>query len=300
MPVIIFDYACWSSVNEKGEQVRMRAILDTSTGYGTACAIDVKGKEKEREEEREREREKERASKGNGFSSSISRTLKTHGIIAAHKIWSRLDVPGKEPIVVKVLVRHGRELRPSRECWTRTGERRPDGGCGSKLKGSRYANVARPKTRKETTHWRAKGVRGEHGSTTESEIAMRVNCVGWVPRLTWKVWRRSGRESAGTAISPLEKKGKHTGPSSKCCSQTVHSLSLQVLLGTALLSRTSNRAALGAPRGSSLVCLGCVFFSLESGGVDSALSRVALLETDFLPPPSGLLTVALLSFNFSS
>ena len=27
----------------KGEQVRMRTILDTSTGYGTACVIDVKG-----------------------------------------------------------------------------------------------------------------------------------------------------------------------------------------------------------------------------------------------------------------
>ena len=32
-----------SSVNEKGEQVRMRTILDTSTGNGTACVIDVKG-----------------------------------------------------------------------------------------------------------------------------------------------------------------------------------------------------------------------------------------------------------------
>ena len=43
MPVIQFDYAYLSSVNEKGEQVRMRTILDTSTGYGTACVIDVKG-----------------------------------------------------------------------------------------------------------------------------------------------------------------------------------------------------------------------------------------------------------------
>ena len=43
MPVIQFDCAFFSSVNEKGEQVRMRTILDTSTGYGTACAIDVKG-----------------------------------------------------------------------------------------------------------------------------------------------------------------------------------------------------------------------------------------------------------------
>ena len=42
MPVIQFDYAHLSSVNEKGEQV-MRTILDTSTGYGTACVIDVKG-----------------------------------------------------------------------------------------------------------------------------------------------------------------------------------------------------------------------------------------------------------------
>ena len=43
MPVIQFDYAYLSSVNEKGEQVRMRTILDASTGYGTACVIDVKG-----------------------------------------------------------------------------------------------------------------------------------------------------------------------------------------------------------------------------------------------------------------
>ena len=43
MPVIQFDYAYLSSVNEKGEQVRMRTILDTSTGYGTACVIAVKG-----------------------------------------------------------------------------------------------------------------------------------------------------------------------------------------------------------------------------------------------------------------
>ena len=43
MPVIQFDYAYLSSVNEKGEQVRMLTILDTSTGYGTACVIDVKG-----------------------------------------------------------------------------------------------------------------------------------------------------------------------------------------------------------------------------------------------------------------
>ena len=43
MPVLEFDYAYLSSVNEKGEQVRMRTILDTSTGNGTACVIDVKG-----------------------------------------------------------------------------------------------------------------------------------------------------------------------------------------------------------------------------------------------------------------
>ena len=43
MPVIQFDYAYLSSVNAKGEQVRTRTTLDTSTGYGTACEIDVKG-----------------------------------------------------------------------------------------------------------------------------------------------------------------------------------------------------------------------------------------------------------------
>ena len=40
MPVIQFDYAFMSSVNEKGEQVRMRTILDT---IGRACEVDVKG-----------------------------------------------------------------------------------------------------------------------------------------------------------------------------------------------------------------------------------------------------------------
>ena len=43
MPVIQFHCAYLSSVNEKEEQVRMRTILDTSPGYGTACVIDVKG-----------------------------------------------------------------------------------------------------------------------------------------------------------------------------------------------------------------------------------------------------------------
>ena len=42
MPVIQFDYACLSSVNEKVEQVRVRTILEASTGCGTACVIDVK------------------------------------------------------------------------------------------------------------------------------------------------------------------------------------------------------------------------------------------------------------------
>ena len=43
LPVIQFDYAYLSSVNEKGEQVTMPTILDTSMGNGTACVIDVKG-----------------------------------------------------------------------------------------------------------------------------------------------------------------------------------------------------------------------------------------------------------------
>ena len=43
MLVIQFDFAYVSSVNEKGEQVGMRTILDMSKGYGTACVIDVKG-----------------------------------------------------------------------------------------------------------------------------------------------------------------------------------------------------------------------------------------------------------------
>ena len=42
MPVIHFDYAYLSTVNEKEEIERLRTILDTSTGHGTACVIDVK------------------------------------------------------------------------------------------------------------------------------------------------------------------------------------------------------------------------------------------------------------------
>ena len=42
MLVIQFDYAYLSAVNVKGQQVRMRTILDTSTSHGTACVIDVK------------------------------------------------------------------------------------------------------------------------------------------------------------------------------------------------------------------------------------------------------------------
>ena len=35
------------------------------------------------------------AAKGHGFSSSISRVLKMHEITTAHKIWMKLDIPGK-------------------------------------------------------------------------------------------------------------------------------------------------------------------------------------------------------------
>ena len=56
--------------------------------------------------------------------------------------------------------------------------------------------------------------------------------------------------------------------------------------------------ALGAPRGLSRVCYGCDFHMPGSAGDDSALFRVALLDTDLLPSPSSMVTVALL-FNFS-
>ena len=61
---------------------------------------------------------------------------------------------------------------------------------------------------------------------------------------------------------------------------------LRVAAGSARvcpLSRTSHRAALGAPLGLSCVCFGCVFYRLDSGGADSALARVAFLGTDLLP-----------------
>ena len=43
LPVIQFDYAYVTSGDARGQQVRMRTILDTTTVYGTACVIDVKG-----------------------------------------------------------------------------------------------------------------------------------------------------------------------------------------------------------------------------------------------------------------
>ena len=43
MPVVQFDCAYVSSGDAEGQQVRTRTILDTSTGYGTACVVDVKG-----------------------------------------------------------------------------------------------------------------------------------------------------------------------------------------------------------------------------------------------------------------
>ena len=82
--------------------------------------------------------------------------------------------------------------------------------------------------------------------------------------------------------------------------EVVRSGALFVAAGFARDCRTLHRAALGSPRGSSRVCFGCVFFMLESGGVDSALARVTLLDTDFLPPSLSLMTVLLLIFHLLS
>ena len=84
-------------------------------------------------------------------------------------------------------VRHGRNLRPSRECWTRNGERRPDGGCGSRLRSPRCANVACSKTEKVE-------VRGEH----DPRESPRQPCAGWVPQLTWRESHRSSRSDTET------------------------------------------------------------------------------------------------------
>ena len=81
--------------------------------------------------------------------------------------------------------------------------------------------------------------------------------------------------------------------------QVEHSVSLQALLGTAPLRWTSLRGALGAPRGLSRVRFGSVFYMPGSVADDSALLRVALLDTDLLPSLSSRVTVAPL-FNFSS
>ena len=59
-----------------------------------------------------------------------------------------------------------------------------------------------------------------------------------------------------------------------------------------------DKSGKGAPHGFfSRVCFGCVFSMQESVGVDSALSRVAFLDTDLVPFRVCMVTVALL-FNF--
>ena len=86
-------------------------------------------------------------------------------------------------------MRHGQKLLR----WTRSGERRPEEGYGSRLESPRCANAACSKTRKVTTHLPVKEVREEHGSTTDFETALRDNFAGWVPQLTWRESHRSGR-----------------------------------------------------------------------------------------------------------
>ena len=118
------------------------------------------------------------ASKGNGFSSSISRTLKTHEIITAHKIWSRLDVPEK----AAYLANCGKGVGAT---WTETA---PEQG----MLDEEWRTAARRSLRLKTEESKMcqcgmlKDEKGDHTlacqrspwrSTTESEIALRDHCA---------------------------------------------------------------------------------------------------------------------------
>ena len=72
------------------------------------------------------------ASEGHGFSSSISRTLKTHEIITAHKVWSRLDVPVKAAFLANC----GQGVGAT---WTETAPEQGDAGRGAENGGQTEA-----------------------------------------------------------------------------------------------------------------------------------------------------------------
>ena len=66
--------------------------------------------------------------------------------------------------------------------------------------------------KKWTTHWLVKEVRGEHGSTTEVETALRDNCAGWEPQLDLE------RAAVVEAVQRPERNGEdHSGENRCCC-----------------------------------------------------------------------------------
>ena len=81
------------------------------------------------------------ASKGHGFSTSISRTLKTHEVITAHNIWLKLDIPEKAAFSANCGQGVGAtwtETAPlCKGCRMMSGELLPDGGLRLKTEESK-------------------------------------------------------------------------------------------------------------------------------------------------------------------
>ena len=71
------------------------------------------------------------ASKGHGFSVSISHTLETHEILTAHKLWSKLSTPEKAAFLANCgrgcWSPRGLKPRQSKGSLTRNGKQRPGG-----------------------------------------------------------------------------------------------------------------------------------------------------------------------------
>ena len=99
------------------------------------------------------------ASKDAGFSFSISRTVKTHEIITAHKLWSKLNPLRKlrswQP-ADRELEPRGLKPRQSKGCLTTNGKQRPREGCDSGPKNPVYANAACSRMKEEATPWHAR------------------------------------------------------------------------------------------------------------------------------------------------
>ena len=137
------------------------------------------------------------ASKRHSFSSSVSRTLKTHEIIFAHKVWSKLDVLEKAAFRANC----GQGVGAT---WTETA---PEQGTLDE----EWRTAARRRLRLKTEESKMcqcgmlKDEKGDHTLAcqrspwrTRNHDRVRDNFAGWVPQLTWRESHRSGRSDTET------------------------------------------------------------------------------------------------------